>query len=183
MGPEYRVMNRYVKSTKQYWKERNRRKRARELESQGFTYKQIAKRLGVSEKTVQRDMKKNRRYYIGKINRAYRLLEEERKRKLDRELEGKSLSQQYKIMSRRIDAYMKRVKLRKYLRHLFVITIDMTKLDHGLPKLKFSPSKSFSVNFSEPFHVRILAKTEEFEAPLGGFTIGGTTTYPHRQYG
>jgi len=176
-------MDKYVKSTDQYWKERNRRKRARELQSQGLTYKQIAKKLGVSEKTVQRDMKKNRRYYIGQINRAFRLLEQERNRKLNRELEGKSLFQQYKIMSRRMDAYMKRLKWRKYLRHLMVITIDMTKINYGLPELKIVPSKSFKISLREPFHVRIFAKTEEFEAPLGGFTIGGTTIYPHRQYG
>ena len=57
-GPQYRKINRYYKSKSQYWKERNRRKKAWELSGQGYNYTQIAEKLGVSEKTVQRDLKK-----------------------------------------------------------------------------------------------------------------------------
>jgi transcriptional antiterminator len=61
--PKYRVINKYVKSKKKYWRERNRRKKVWELSGK-LTYTQIAEKLGISEKTVQRDMKKISPYYI-----------------------------------------------------------------------------------------------------------------------
>jgi len=40
------------------------------MSGQVLTYKQIAEKLGVSEKTVQRDIKKIRPYYY-RLSRAY----------------------------------------------------------------------------------------------------------------
>ena len=75
--PQYRLIRTYSKSTKQYWKERKRRKKARELSAQGFTYEQIAQELGVSLSTVKRDMKKLRSYILGQFRREMRLFHEE----------------------------------------------------------------------------------------------------------
>jgi IS30 family transposase len=58
----YRKMRKYVKSIKEYKKERQRRRKVRELYEQGFTQAQIAEQLGISAKTVHRDLKKLKPY-------------------------------------------------------------------------------------------------------------------------
>lgn len=90
--PEYRRINTYTKSIEQYWKERNRRKKAWQLSGE-YTYKQIADKLGVSERTIQRDMNKLRRYYIGQYNKKRRAILDEQKKRVSAQLEGLSLNQ------------------------------------------------------------------------------------------
>ncbi|MDH5634474.1 MAG: hypothetical protein OEY30_01465 [Candidatus Bathyarchaeota archaeon] len=76
--PRYRLINRYSKSSRQYGKERARRKKTFELLGEGFTLQQIAEMLGVCEKTVSRDLKRTRRFHTGQVNRMIRLIEAER---------------------------------------------------------------------------------------------------------
>jgi DNA-binding CsgD family transcriptional regulator len=54
----YRKIGKYVKSIGQYKRERERRKIVFQLYSKGYTQKQIAEQIGVSPKTVYRDLKK-----------------------------------------------------------------------------------------------------------------------------
>lgn len=93
-GPQYRQIDAYWKSREQYKKERQRRKQARELSRQGFNYTQIAEKLGVSEKTVYRDMKKLRPYILGQIRREWRLFDQEEQRKFHAQMENMTLAQQ-----------------------------------------------------------------------------------------
>lgn len=168
-GPSYRKINTYFKSTKQYWKERNRRKKVRQLSKEHYTYKQIAEKLGISVKTVQRDMKKIRRYVIGQINRYFRLLEEERHRKLNRELEGKNAIEQLKILTRRMIAYQSRQAIRKYRRHYMIVKIDMRDMVYGIPRITTSTRRA---TITYPFNIRFHVVTDEFETDIGGFRIG-----------
>jgi transcriptional antiterminator len=55
---KYRKIGKYVKSIGQYKRERQRRQKVFQLYSRGYTQKQIAEQIGVSPKTVYRDLKK-----------------------------------------------------------------------------------------------------------------------------
>jgi len=54
----YRRISKYFKSLDKFKAEKLRRKQVLELHNQGLTIVQVAFRLGVSERTVQRDLKK-----------------------------------------------------------------------------------------------------------------------------
>lgn len=170
--PDYRIINTYSKSTNQYWKERNRRKQAWLLSSEGYTYTQIAKKLGVSEKTVQRDIKKVRRYYIGQLNRSWRIMEEERQAEWAKKVEGLSLTQQFKLVTAKLGDYLERKRGREYKRHLLKLIIDMDDLKHGVfPTIKPWPShKQFSITL--PLHVQFILRANGQNMKYGGFTIG-----------
>jgi hypothetical protein len=82
--PSYRVIRAYSKSTQQYQLERQRRrKRHGATVNKGLTFGQAARKLGVSTKTIQRDMAKLERYLKGQINRKHYLLEKEQRERLD----------------------------------------------------------------------------------------------------
>lgn len=170
--PVYRRMNVYIKSIKQYWKERNRRKKAWQLSSEGYTYKQIAEKLGVREKTVQRDMKKVRRYHIGQLNKSWRIMQEEQMAAWEKKLEGLSLSQQFKVTTRLLGEFMDRQREREYNRHLIKIVLDMDHLVHGVFPTIITWPKQKCLRVTLPIHVRIAFRVEGKDIKYGGFTIG-----------
>ena len=87
------------------------------MSGQGSNYRQIAEKLGVSAKTVQRDIKKIRPYYF-RVSRNYLSnLEQERIKECNAKLEGKTLHQQFKFLSEAIVKQRKRWKIREYRRH------------------------------------------------------------------
>lgn len=171
--PNYRIIDKYSKSKKQYWKERNRRKLACQLSSEGYTYTQIAKKLGVSEKTVQRDIKKVSRYYMGQFNKACRIMQQEKMRKWQEQLNGLSQTQQFKVMTKLLCEAMDRKREREYNRHLFKIILDMDNLKYDVfPTLIPWPDRE-SVTMTFPMHIRFFLRVEGKDLPYGGFTIGG----------
>jgi len=138
--PEYRKINTYTKSIEQYWKERNRRKQAWELSGKGFTYKQIAEKLGVSERTIKRDMRKLRRHYIGQFNKKKRAIFEKQRNQVSQLLEGLSLSQRFHVLTGLMVEQRKRQRANEYKRHLMKIIVDMDDMKHGVfPTLKVWP--------------------------------------------
>ena len=168
----YRKMNAYVKSKDQYWKERNRRKQAWKLSSEGLTYKQIAEKLGVSEKTIQRDIKKLRPYYIGQINKAYQIMQEEQIRKFESHLNGLSLTQRFRVLTDLVCEHIAREKEREYNRHLIKIIVDMDHLVHGVfPTLKFWPDQA-NFSMTKPIHFRIVLRVEGKEIKYGELRMG-----------
>jgi len=170
-GPYYRRISTYTKSIRQYWRERKRRKQVSQLSSEGHTYTEIADKLGVSLKTVQRDMKKVSRYYHGQLNKAWRIMKEERQRKWARELEGLSIWQQYKIVTGRLAKHQKIMRGREYKRHLMKIVIDMDDLRHDVfPTLKVWPETITSVIL--PLHVQIILRSDGQNMKYGSFTVG-----------
>lgn len=171
-GPSYRKIKTYYKSTKQYWKERNRRKKTWQLHGEGHTYKQIAAKLGISERTVVRDIKKIRPYYC-RLSRSYfRKLDEERQTQLHAELKGKTLSQQFNILSRRISEYQKLMEYRRYLRHRITFTIDMDDMTDGCPAIKPFPSLSHGLSLYKPIYFKFQVKKDGEKIPLGEIRLG-----------
>ncbi|MFC1487910.1 helix-turn-helix transcriptional regulator [Thermoproteota archaeon] len=172
-GPEYRKINRYYKSKSQYWSERNRRKKCWELSGQGLTYKQIAEKLGVSEKTVQRDIKKIQPYYFRLCRNYFSRLEQDRIKEFNAELEGKTLHQRFNILSKAMVEQHKLWKIREYRRHSQIISVDMTQQEYGLPKISFIPRGKQTLAY--PYHIRVHVKAnfegKDLEVDVGGLEI------------
>jgi len=80
-------------------------KKCWELSGQGYIYKQIAEKLGVSEKTVQRDIKKIQPYYHRLSRKYFRELEQQRIDDLNAELEEKTLFQRFHILTKKMVDY------------------------------------------------------------------------------
>jgi len=171
LGPRYRIVNKYVKSTKQYWKERNRRKRAWQLSGEGLTYEQIAEKLGVSEKTVQRDIKKIKPYYHRLSRKYLRELERERQSKLSEELKGRTLHQQLDILTTRWTEHQKLLKLRRYLRHRIIFTIDLDDMTDGCPAIKPRPSISQGVSLYKPIYLKFQIQKDGKKTSIGEFKL------------
>ena len=169
--PKYRVIERYVKSKEQYWKERNRRKKAWLMSGQGLTYKQIAEKLGVSEKTILRDIKKIRPYYY-RLSRAYfRKLDEQRQNELREKLEGTSISQQLDILMAEWKRYQQFLKQREYNRHMLKIVIDMDDLTYGFPAIRFWPKPPITLR-GKPYHFQFHVQQRGKQHYMGEITIG-----------
>ena len=178
-GPFYRRMNAYFKSRKQYKKERQRRKRVRQLSAKGFTYPQIANKLGVSEKTVYRDMKKIWPYILGQFRREWRQFDEEQQRRLNQALDGKPPFQQWQILSHRM-ALLRRTFEPYYRGHYTILLLDLTDTDkYGIPKLTQLPRQTRNKTMAYPYKVRVRVRGHYeghvFEADIGGFDITQTT--------
>ena len=172
-GPQYRKINRYYKIKSQYWRERNRRKKCWKLSGQGYTYKLIADKLGVNEKTVQLDIKKIRPYYFRLSRNYFRKLEEERRKEFDAKLEGKTLHQRYKFLSEAMVEQRNLWKIREYRRHSQIISVDMTQQEYGLPKISFilRGNQTLAYPYKIRVHVKANFEGKEFEVDVGGFDI------------
>ncbi len=174
--PRYRRIRTYCKSTKQYWKERNRRKKARKLSAQGFTYEQIGEKLGVSLSTVKRDMKKLRPYILGQFRREMRLFDEQRQREFNEQMEGLSLWQQFALLSQELDRRRKLLQGSPYRGHYTIFYLDLTETDqYGIPKLTQLPHQTKGQPLAYPYKIRVVVKGSyegrTFEATIGGFNI------------
>jgi len=88
-------------------------------------------------------------------------------------LEGKTLFQQFRILSEAIAEQRKRWQIREYRRHYQIILIDMTQLEYGIPKLTFIPKGNQTLAY--PYRIRVHVKTKDFVADIGGFNIVQTT--------
>ena len=95
----YRKKGKITKSIKQYKKERGRRKKVMELHDKGYTQQQIADELGVSRKTVQRDLKKLARYLKSLTNRRNRELDEKLRASFKATLNRLPIVKQYELVS------------------------------------------------------------------------------------
>jgi len=126
--PSYRRVNRYFKSTSQYWKERNRRKKAYHLFSEGFTHHQIAAKLGVCAKTVSRDLKRTRRYHTGRFNKMIRQIEAERDPEYIKRYEKLSLAEQRKQLLEDYKFFAKMFRLRQRLKETMILTISLDEI-------------------------------------------------------
>ena len=134
---------------------------------------QIAEKLCVSEKTVQRDMKKIRPYYFRLSRNYFSKLEQERIKEFNAKLEGKTLHQQFKFLSEAIANQRKRWKTREYRRHSQIILVDMTRLEYGIPKISFVPRGKQTLAYPYKIRVHVKANFEgkDFEVDIGGVDI------------
>lgn len=167
--PEYRRIKKYYKSHKRWRVERERRKRVLQMFGEGLSYGVIAERLGVSERTVKRDMAKIRPYYERKIRSYLRKFEDERRAKVEAELAGKSLSEQYTLLTRMLINSRKQVKQREYRRSKLTVTIDLDAAVAGYSAIKVEPKPPFSIKY--PFNISFELTGKGKRIPVGGLTI------------
>jgi len=166
---EYRRVRKYYKSADRWRVERERRQRVLEMFEEGVSYAVIAERLGVSERTVRRDMAKIRPYYERKVRSCLRKLEEKKRAKVEAELAGKSLSEQYKLLTRMLIASRKLVKQREYRRSKLTVTIDLDAAFAGYSAIKVEPKPPFSIKY--PFNISFELTGKGTRILVGGLTI------------
>jgi len=134
-GPSYRRKHVYTKSIAKYRKERARRKRICELSN--LSQEEIAKRLGVSVRTVQRDQSKIKPYHKGQFNRFCRELREKEMQEFTETSDSLSLQQRAKLLISLLDRQRKEEEAHKrFLRTFFIdIDVDRCAVD-GFPSAK-----------------------------------------------
>jgi len=167
------------KSPKQYQKERLRRKLCWLLSGK-YKESEIAEMLGISRRTVIRDMNRIKPYYF-RMSRAYfSRLEQERIKEMNLKLEGKSLFQRLNILTEEIAKVRTRYRVRQYLRHYQIIMLDLTQLDpYGIPKLTIIPGGKGKRTLAFPHKIRVHIKASyegrEFTADIGGIELTQTS--------
>lgn len=172
--PLYRQTHRYLKRKEQYWKERNRRKEALRLNvEEHLDYRQIAEGLGVSEKTVQRDLKKISRYHLGQLRRTYESQEQAILKEVDAQMESMTLTQRLEFISKSLTQRLNFLKQREYSRHNIRLTIDLDNpLPGGSPSFSLWPKPPTKVATSQPWNIHIFCLENGKKHPLGNLTIG-----------
>jgi len=172
----YRRIKKYCKSVDKYKKERLRRKLCWLLSGKK-TYEQIGEMLGISKRTVIRDINKIRPYYYRMSRSYFRELEAERHREVQAELATMSLSEQFDYLSKLIAEQRERYNFRQYRSHFTILTLDMTKADsYGIPKLSIT-QKGKILAYPHKVRVQFIGSYEgrNFLADLGGYTVTQTT--------
>jgi hypothetical protein len=124
-GPGYRKKHVYTKSVAKYRKERERRKRVCELSN--LNQEEIARRLGVSVRTVQRDQAKIKPYHLGQFNRFCRELREKEMREYNETSDSLSLPQRAKLLIKLLDRQRKEEEAHKRFLRTFFIDIDLNR--------------------------------------------------------
>lgn len=130
--PKYRRIHTYCKSPKQYWKERDRRKRVLALANKCLTYQEIAEQMGISERTVKRDMHKLRPYRIGVFNKAVLEFRKERQRKLEQQMAGMNLRERLGFISKKLVEEQKLMRRNEYHKHAITFTINLDEIQKRL---------------------------------------------------
>jgi predicted transcriptional regulator len=167
-APQYRKIERYVKSIKQYKLERLRRKKVRALSYKGMTYPQIAKELGISERTVARDMKKQRTFQIGQFHKGLRKIEQDQIDKFNKETAHLSPIKKFQVLTDLLIKQQSIFKMRDYNRHQIKIIIDMNDLTDGCPSIHFWPQPPWSL--TKPIHFDFYVEHDGQTKSIGGLT-------------
>jgi len=173
----YRRMKKYYKSIKQYKKERLRRKLCWLLSGK-YKESEIAEMLGISRRTVIRDMNRIKPYYFRLMTSYFNKIEEDRIKEMKLKLEGKNTLEQFKILTDAMIVQHERFKTREYRRHYQIILLDLTQLDpYGIPKVTFIPRgrQTLAYPYKVRVHVKGCYEGREFTADVGGFNIVQTS--------
>jgi len=171
-----RHIKKYYKSIRQYKNERLRRKLCWLLSGK-YREAEIAEMLGISVRTIIRDMNKIKPYYF-RMSRAYfNQMEQDRIKEMNLKLEGKSVFERLNILTSAMIERHNLFKVRPYRRHYQIITVDMTQQKYGIPKVTFTPRGRQTLAY--PYKVRVHVKTkfqdEEYTVDIAGFKIEQTT--------
>jgi transcriptional antiterminator len=169
--PDYRRIKRYYKTSLQYWKERNRRKQILcLLEKEFLSQRQIAERLGVSERTVKRDIAKIRPYQERKFRHQSRLLQKENDEKFEAELANKTELEQLKILAQKMAQRDKVLKMREHYRHQIFISIDLDQAVNGYPEIRIWPQNT-NATYRMPLTVNIRYVKNKKTIPIKSMTL------------
>jgi len=166
----YRKIDSYFKSIERYKVERARRKQIRVLAEQGLTRKQIAERLGLSERTVYRDLKKTEKYYRGKINRSFRKLGEARRRMFKDQAKGMPVHQQLKVLSKLNKAQGKQREKEERKARTLIFIINLDDLADGVPSIMPS-SKYGTFNLRKEITIKFLVQKDGKTEELGNYNL------------
>lgn len=168
--PYYRLVNVYHKSTGQYWKERNRRKKVLSLHCKGLTYPEIAEELGISAKTVYRDLYKIRPYYTRLINNRIRKFHEGSRLRLQEKMAGMNLLQQADFMIDQIKLHNAICTVRKYIRHKIKVIINMDDMTDGYPSIRPWP-QSGPFPSTLPLNFEFVVRKDGHDESLGFWAV------------
>jgi len=118
-------------------------------------------------------MNKIKPYYFRLSRNYFSKLEQERIKEFNAKLQGKSLFQQFQLISKELAEQRKRWQTREYRRHYQIIMIDMTQLQYGIPKISFIPRGKQTLAYPYKIRVHVKANFEgkDFVADIGGFDI------------
>jgi AraC-like DNA-binding protein len=140
-GAEYRRIDKYVKSLEQTKRERVRRLRVLELWFLGWGVGKIALEVGVSKRTVHRDLERLGETIRRRFGRGVRVGVEEQRLALVRGLEGLSPVVQAKRLN--VLSHLRRGVRREC--HKLLVKIDADALGVGGNALSFKPGFAFLV--------------------------------------
>ena len=179
-GPNYRRKHVYIKSVAKYRKERERRKRVCELSN--LNQEEIAKRLGVSVRTVQRDQAKIKPYHLGQFNRFCRELREKEMREYNETSELLSLPQRAKLLVKLLDRQRKEEEDHKRFLRTFFIDIDLDRCAaDGFPEAKpFIASQKVNLKAGIQFVVVFRKNGQKYAVNVGNLAQStNTDTNPY----
>ncbi len=178
--PGYRKKHVYTKSIAKYRKERERRKRVCELSN--LSQDEIAKRLGVSVRTVQRDQAKIKPYHKGQFNRFCRELNEKEMREYNENSEGLSLPQRAKLLMALLERQRKEEEDHKRFLRTFFIDIDLDRCAaDGFPLAKpFIASHKMNLKEGIQFVVVFRKNGQKYAVNVGNLAQStNTATNPY----
>jgi len=175
-GPGYRRKHVYVKSIAKYRQERKRRKRVCELSN--LSQLEIAERLGVSVRTVQRDQAKIKPYHLGQFNRFCRELREKEMREYTETSESLSLPQRAKLLMTLLDRQRKEEEDHKRFLRTFFIDIDLDRCaGDGFPEAKpFIASHKVNLKAGIQFVVVFRKNGQKFSVNVGNLAQSNNTS-------
>jgi transposase-like protein len=157
--PDYRRISVYYKSSRQYWKERSRRKQVLQLLNGGLDIGEIARQLGVNQKTIYRDLRKLERY-----------IQQEEQKILEESLPpALSPAERYKRLIKLLFRARKLSKREECQRHNITVFFDMDNLKDGFPSILMEDKTSL---FQTPYNITLAAKKEGQIHTLGRIRIG-----------
>ncbi len=166
--PDYRKIRSYYKSPRQYQKERARRRKALALAGQGLGLAEVAKALGVSSRTVQRDLARVERYTKAQATRRRDLLEKQELKELE-DVSAETLLKRFEVLTRLMRKTKKLGKEEEYEQHNTVFLINLDQLVDGLPTAKVlqHPSRIFKT----PHNISVILLKNGMVHNMGGVKI------------
>jgi hypothetical protein len=175
-GPGYRRRHVYTKSIAKYREERDRRNRICELSN--LNQEEIAKRLGVSVRTVQRDQAKIKPYHLGQFNRFCRELREKEMREYNETSESLSLPQRAKLLIKLLDRQRKEEEDDKRFLRTFFIDIDLDRCAaDGFPEAKpFIASHKVDLKAGIQFVVVFRKNGQKYAVNVGNLAQSNSTS-------
>ena len=162
----YRKIKKYYKSIKQYQKERLRRKLCWLLSGK-YRQSEIAEMLGISRRTVIRDMNRIKPYFFRLIRSYFNKLEQEKIREFQLKLEGKNLVDKFNMLTDALIEKQNRLKQREYNRHVIKFTFDLDYISSdGHPQLRMWPSHATNLTMPHILQFYFIKDNKR----LSGFT-------------
>jgi len=143
---------------------------------------EIAKRLGVSVRTVQRDQAKIKPYHQGQFNRFCRELNEKEMREYNENSEGLSLPQRAKLLMALLERQRKEEEDHKRFLRTFFIDIDLDRCAaDGFPLAKpFIASHKMNLKEGIQFVVVFRKNGQKYAVNVGNLAQStNTATNPY----